>query len=103
MVVNKQNCSKEDEMEGLDFPGYDHFLYSSFITTMYAPPSRILLTPDSLLVLYELSDRAGWVRVKHHHKLETVLKIVAEKKNPDISTLKFGTGAGETASGHRTA
>ena len=97
MVVNKQNCSKEDEMKSLDFPGYDHFLYSSFITTMYAPPSRILLTPDSLLVLCELSDRAGWARVKHRHKLETVLKITAKKKNPDIITFKFGTGAGETA------
>ena len=63
---------------------------------MYAPPSYILLIPDSLLVLCELSDRAGWARVKHRHKLETVLKITA-KKNPDIITFKFGTGAGETA------
>lgn len=59
--------------------------------------SHILLTPDSLLVLRELSDRAGWARVKHRHKLETVLKITAKKKNPDIITFKFGTGAGETA------
>jgi hypothetical protein len=35
--------------------------------------------------------------VKHRHKLETVLKITAKKKNPDIITFKFGTGAGEAA------
>ena len=35
--------------------------------------------------------------MKHRHKLETVLKITAKKKNPDIITFKFGTGAGETA------
>ena len=33
----------------------------------------------------------------HRHKLETVLKITAKKKNPDIIMFKFGTGAGETA------
>ena len=57
----------------------------------------ILLTPDSLLVLHELSDRAGRTKVKHCHKLETVHKITAKKKKADIITFKFGTGAGEMA------
>ena len=35
--------------------------------------------------------------MKHCHKLETVLKITAKKKNPDIITFKFGMGAGEVA------
>ena len=57
--------------------------------------SHILLTTDSLMVLRELSDRAGWARVKHRHKLESVLKITAKKKHPDIITFKFGTGSGD--------
>ena len=35
--------------------------------------------------------------MKYCPKLETVLKITAKKKNPDIITFKFGTGAGEMA------
>ena len=57
--------------------------------------SHIVLTTDSLIVLRELSDRAGWARIKHKHKLHTVLKITAKKRHPDIITFKLGTSSGE--------
>ena len=60
-------------------------------------PSHLLLTAESLVVLRELSDRAGWARVKHRHQLTSILKITSKKKNPDIITFKFGTGTGEDA------
>ena len=66
---------------------------------MTAPlsPSHLVLTADSLIILRELSDRAGWGRVKHRHILSTILKITAKKKHPDIITFKFGTGSGAEA------
>ena len=54
-----------------------------------------MLTADSLVVLRELSDRAGWGRIKHKHDLSSVLKITAKKKHPDVITFRFGTGSGE--------
>ncbi len=56
-----------------------------------------MLSSDALIVLRELSDRAGWGRVKHKRSFEYILKITAKKKNPDIITFKFGTGMGEDA------
>ena len=50
-----------------------------------------------MIVLRELSDRAGWGRVKHRHSFDYILKITAKKKNPDIITFKFGTGTGDEA------
>lgn len=50
-----------------------------------------------MIVLRELSDRAGWGRVKYKHSLDYILKITAKKKNPDIITFKFGTGSGVDA------
>lgn len=52
-----------------------------------------MVTADSLIVLRELSDRAGWGRVKYRHTLISILKITAKKKHPDIITFKFGTGS----------
>ena len=57
--------------------------------------SHIVMTSDTFLVLRELSDRAGWARIKHRHKLASILKITAKKRNPDIITFKFGTGTGD--------
>jgi len=57
--------------------------------------SHIVLTQECFLVLRELSDRAGWARVKHKHKLGSILKITAKKRNPDIITFKFGFGSGD--------
>ena len=59
--------------------------------------SHILLSLDKLIVLRELSDRAGWGCVKYKHPFEYILKITAKKKNPDIITFKFGTGTGQDA------
>lgn len=56
-----------------------------------------MLSSNALVVLRELSDRAGWGRVKYRHCYDYVLKITAKKKNPDIITFKFGTGTGEDA------
>jgi hypothetical protein len=50
-------------------------------------PSHLVVTADSLVVLRELSDRAGWGRVKHRHRLSSILKITSKKKHPDIITL----------------
>lgn len=57
--------------------------------------SHIVLTADSLIVLRELSDRAGWGRVKHRHKLTSILRITAKKKHPDLITFRFGSGSGD--------
>lgn len=62
--------------------------------TMF-PFSHIVLTADSLIVLRELSDRAGWGRVKHRHKLTSILRITAKKKHPDLITFRFGSGSGD--------
>jgi len=62
----------------------------STISLVHAFCSHLLLTADSLVVLRELSDRAGWARVKHRHQLNSVLKITSKKKHPDIITFKFG-------------
>ena len=69
----------------------------STISLVHAFCSHLLLTADSLVVLRELSDRAGWARVKHRHQLNSVHKITSKKKHPDIITFKFGTGSGEDA------
>ena len=53
-----------------------------------------MLTADSLVVLRELSDRAGWGRIKYRHKFSTILKITAKKKHTDIITFRFGSGSG---------
>ena len=50
-----------------------------------------------MIVLRELSDRAGWGRVKYKYPFDSVLKITAKKKNPDIITFKYGTGVGDDA------
>lgn len=54
-----------------------------------------MVTADSLIVLRELSDRAGWGRIKHRHTLTSILKITSKKKHPDVITFKFGTGSGD--------
>eukprot|EP00731_Ephydatia_muelleri_P024010 Em0016g281a len=59
--------------------------------------SHLLLTKDSIVVLRELSDRAGWAVVKHRHKIQSVLRITAKKKHPDIITFTFGHGSGQSA------
>ena len=59
--------------------------------------SHLVVTADSLVVLRELSDRAGWGRVKYRHMLSTILKITAKKKHPDVITFRFGTGSGNQA------
>lgn len=59
--------------------------------------SHLLLTKDSIVVLRELSDRVGWAVVKHRHKIQSVLKITAKKKHPDIITFTFGHGSGQSA------
>ncbi len=46
------------------------------------------------MVLRELSDRAGWARVKHRFYLGSILKITAKKRYPEVITFKFGTGSG---------
>jgi hypothetical protein len=56
-----------------------------------------MLSSNSIIVLRELSDRAGWGRVKYRRSFDGILKITAKKKNPDIITFKFGTGIGESA------
>lgn len=61
------------------------------------PCSHIVVTADSVIILRELSDRAGWGRVKYKHTLASILKITAKKKHPDIITFKFGTGSGGEA------
>ena len=48
-------------------------------------------------MLRELSDRVGWAVVKHRHKIQSVLKITAKKKHPDIITFTFGHGSGQSA------
>ena len=53
-----------------------------------------MLTADSLVILRELSDRAGWGRIKYRHRLSTILKITAKKKHQDIITFRFGSGSG---------
>lgn len=58
-------------------------------------PSHLVITNDSLVVIRELSDRAGWGRIKHRHPLSSILKITAKKKHPDIITFRFGSGSGE--------
>jgi hypothetical protein len=60
-------------------------------------PSHLVLTADSVVVLRELSDRAGWGRVKYRHRLSTILKITAKKRHPDIITFKIGSGSGAEA------
>jgi hypothetical protein len=60
-------------------------------------PSHLVVTADSLVVLRELSDRAGWGRVKHRHRLSSILKITSKKKHPDIITFRFGSGTGAEA------
>ena len=50
-----------------------------------------------MVILRELSDRAGWARVKHRCRLGSILKITAKKKHPDIITFKFGSGFGAEA------
>ena len=61
------------------------------------PLSHLVLTADSVVVLRELSDRAGWGRVKYRHRLSTILKITAKKRHPDIITFKIGSGSGAEA------
>lgn len=67
----------------------------SLTSSLYS--SHLLLTAESLVVLRELSDRAGWARIKHRHRLDYILKITAKKKHPDVITFKFGSGVGEEA------
>ena len=58
-------------------------------------PSHLVITNDGLVVIRELSDRAGWGRIKHRHTLSSILKITAKKKHPDVITFRFGSGSGE--------
>ena len=57
--------------------------------------SHIVMTADTMIVLRELSDRAGWARVKHKNKLNSILKITAKKRHPDVITFKHGSGSGD--------
>lgn len=76
---------------------FSHIVPGSNVCSPSFYCSHIMLSSGSMIVLRELSDRAGWGRVKYKRSFEYILKITAKKKNPDIITFKFGTGTGEDA------
>ncbi|XP_064395152.1 TBC1 domain family member 23-like [Halichondria panicea] len=97
---NPSRSSSEDDLEGSHKVNIS--LFSTSPEALHTFPalevkdsteyhSHLVLTADCLLVLRELSDRAGWARIKHKHKLSSILKITAKKRSPDIITFKFGT------------
>lgn len=69
-------------------------MYRVDVSVVYPPDvcsySHLVVMAEEMIVVREVSDRPGWGRVKHSHKLNTVLKITAKKKHPDIITFKFG-------------
>ena len=67
-----------------------------FLIPSFSPSSYLLLSGSIMTVLREAADRPGWGRVKHSHQLQSILKITAKKKSPDIITFKYGTMEGET-------
>ena len=87
-VLHSYPCS-EVTSGGQLLPRLSTHYYLCQCLIYFAHCSHLVVTADSLIIIRELSDRAGWGRVRHTHKLLTIFKITAKKRHPDVVTFRF--------------
>ena len=51
--------------------------------------SHIVIMQEEMIILRELSDRTGYGRVKAKHSINSLFRITAKKKLPDVITFIF--------------
>lgn len=73
----------------------DNFSCQEVLLDGYMHDSYLVVTETHLVVLRELPNKRGYVKVMSRRPLSTIVKITAKKRHPELITFKYGIPDGD--------